>query len=440
MMSVSRRIVLPIVALAITGLALAGCSSSAGSAEGAASSADGTVTIEGPLIGQDATRLEQSWAGWEKANHITIMYTGSSDFAENIGTEAQQGNAPDLAIFEDPGLINDLASRGYVRELPSNVQSTVNKTFPSQWVGYTTVNGSDYAAPLMSTLNGWVFYSPSALVKLGQKVPTDWSDLLTLSEYLRAGSNSAPWCEGFQSNASSGALGASLVDDMMLRQDGPATYDKWISHDIKFNSPDVLAAFNAAGEILQNKDWVNSGFGGVKSLNTTSAQQVAAAMESGKCELSYEPSSFVDDLPMTTNGVETISPAGQLWAFLLPPIAQGTTPFTESGDFVAAFSKDADTVKVQNYLASLSWAQSRMRLGGAISPAKGINASDSPNSLLNASVTVVQSSESTPQLSAGDLMPSIVGEGTYLSGIVDWINGTPAQKVLSTIDASWPNN
>jgi alpha-glucoside transport system substrate-binding protein len=439
MTSLSRRLVSPLIGLAIVGLAVAGCSSPAGSAAGGSGTADGTVTIEGPLIGQDAQRLEQSWAGWEKTNHITIKYTGSSNFAENIGGEAQQGNAPDLAIFEQPGLINDLATRGYVRTLPSTVQSTVNKTFPSQWVGYTTVNGSDYGAPLLSTLNGWIFYSPSALVKLGQKVPTDWSELLTLSEYLRAGSNSAPWCEGFQSNASSGAVGASFVADMVLREDGSAVYDQWVSHKIKFNSPEVIKGLNDAGEILQNRDWVNAGSGGVKSLNTTTPAQVAAAMESGKCELSYEPSSFVGELPMTTNGVETISPAGKLWAFLLPAISQGTTPFTESGDFVAAFSKDADTVKVQNYLASLSWAQGRMRLGGVMSPAKGINASDSPNSLLNASVTVVQGSESTPQLSAGDLMPSIVGEGTYLTGIVNWINGTPAPKVLETIDSSWPN-
>jgi alpha-glucoside transport system substrate-binding protein len=436
-MPFSRRLVPPIIALGVAGLVLSGCASNSDSG-GATGTADGTVTIEGPLIGQDAQKLEQSWAGWEKANNITIKYTGSANFNENIGGEAQQGNAPDLAIFEDPGLINDLASRGYVRTLPSTVQSTVDKTFPSQWVGYTTVNGKDFAAPLLSTLNGWVFYSPTSLVKLDQAVPTDWSELLTLSEYLRAGSNSAPWCEGFDSDASSGSLGASFVDDMVLREEGPTVYDRWISHSVKFSNPDILKAFNDAGEILQNRDWVNAGSGGVKSLNTTSAQQVATALESGKCELSYEPSSFLDELPATTNGVETVSPAGQLWAFLLPPISQGTAPFTESGDFVAAFSQNTDTVKVQNYLASLSWATSRMKLGGAISPANGITATSSPDSLLDASVTLMHSAVSTPRLAAGDLMPSIVGEGTYLSGIVDWINGTSTPKVLATIDTSWP--
>ena len=439
-MSRSRRIALPLAALAIVGLALTGCSSSAGNVGGSVGTADGVVRIEGPLIGADAKRLEQSWAGWEKANNIKIEYTGSANFQENIGGEAQQGNAPDLAIFEQPGLINDLASRGYIHKLPSQVKATADKTFPFQWVGYTTVGGSDYGVPLLSSLNGWIFYSPSALSSLNQKVPTSWSQLLTLSEYLRAGSGSPPWCEGFDSNASSGALGASFVDDMVLREDGTTVYDQWIDHKISFSDPDILKAFNDAGEILQNKDWVNSSFGGVASINKTTTDQVAKALESGKCDLSYEPSSFIDDLKTTSDGVETIGPQQQIWAFLLPSVSSGTTQFTESGDFVAAFSTDSDTVKVQNYLASLSWAKSRMKLGGAISPAKGVIPSDTPDTLLNASVALMQGTEASTRLSAGDLMPSIVGEGTYLSGIVDWMNGTPAPKVLSTIDSSWPKS
>jgi alpha-glucoside transport system substrate-binding protein len=440
MMSGSRRFALPFAVLALVGLAISGCSSSAGSNSGTSGAGNGVVKIEGPLIGADATRLEKSWAGWEKANNIKIEYTGSSNFQENIGGEAQQGNAPDLAIFEQPGLITALAAEGYIKTIPAAVKSTVDSTFPAQWAGFTVVGGSDYGAPLLSNLNGWVFYSPSALAKLKQKVPANWSQLLTLTEYLRAGSGTAPWCEGFSSNASSGALGASFIDDMVLREDGASVYDQWISHKIPFSNPVILKAFNDAGEILQNKDWVNAGFGSVTSINSTTTTQVAEALESGKCELSYEPSSFVDDLKTTSNGVETIGPQQQLWAFLLPAISGGYTPFTQSGDFVAAFSTDADTVKVQNYLASLSWAKSRMALGGAISPATGIIPSDTPDSLLNASVALMQGSEATTRLSAGDLMPAIVGEGTYLSGIVDWINGTPARKVLATIDGSWPKS
>jgi alpha-glucoside transport system substrate-binding protein len=439
--SAFRRFVLPLAAVAITCFTLTACSSgTAMVAAGHVGTADGVVKIEGPLIGTDALLLEKSWSAWEAANHITIQYTGSANFQEQIGGEAQQGNTPDLAIFEQPGLINDLATRGYIQKLPAAVQSTVNSTFPAQWNSYTTLSSGDYAAPLLAKLNGWVFYSPAAFASLGLKAPTTWDQLLTLTEYLRAKNSQPPWCEGFASDASSGAAGEGWIDDLVLREDGTAFYDQWVAHKVPFTDPAIQKAFSDAGEILQNKDWVNAGAGGVASINTTSTAQVATALESGKCLLTLQSSSFLDDLERTGDSSKDVGPSAKIWAFMLPPVTAGSNPYTVSGDFVAAFSNDADTVKVQDYLASAAWAKSRMSLGGAISPATSVSASDSPDVLLNASVALIQGAPADSRLSASDLMPSVVGEGTFLSGMVDWINGTPVSKVATTIDGSWPKS
>jgi alpha-glucoside transport system substrate-binding protein len=166
---------------------------------------------------------------------------------------------------------------------------------------------------------------------------------------------------------------------------------------------------------------------------------VAKALESGKCLMTLQSSSFLDDLNATGDG-GAVGPSSKVWAFILPPTTDGVTPYTVSGDFVAAFSNDADTVKVQNYLASTQWAKSRVGLGGAISPAKALIPSDSPDQILGASMTLMQNPDATIRLGASDLMPSVVGEGTFLSGMVDWINGKPVSKVLSTIDGSWPKS
>jgi alpha-glucoside transport system substrate-binding protein len=441
MKSASRRIALPALALALASLTLTACSSgTAGSPSGHVGTADGIVKIEGPLVGTDATRLEKSWAKWEAANHIKIQYTGSANFQENIGGEAQQGNTPDLAIFEQPGLINDLAKLGYVQKLPSTVKSTVSSTFSTQWAKYTTVGSTDYAAPLLAKLNGWVFYSPDAFKKLHITVPTTWDELLTLSGRLQINFGQPAWCEGFASDASSGASGESWVNDLVLREDGPTVYDQWVSHKIPFSDPAIQKAFADAGDILQNKDWVNAGAGGVASINTTSTAQVAKALESGKCLLTLQSSSFQDDLDAVSKGADLVGPAHKIWAFILPSMNPGSTPVTVSGDFVAAFSNDPDTVKVQNYLASLAWAKTRMALGGAVSPATAIQTPDSPDVLLKSSIDLMQAAPDKVRLSASDLMPSVVGEGTFLSGMVDWINGTPTTKVVSTIDGSWPKS
>ena len=439
MKSLSRRTGASLAALVAMGLLLAGCSNAA--TAGNSGTADGVVKIQGPLIGTDAALLEKSWAGWEATNHIKIEYTGSANFEEQIATEAQQGNTPDLAVVQQPGLINDLAKLGYLQKLPSAVLTTVKANFGSDWNSYTTVNGSDYAAPLLASLNGWVVYSPSKFTKLGLKVPQNWSELLTLTEYLRSNANTAPWCEGFDTDADSGSTGASMVADMVLREDGPAVYDQWVAHKIKFTDPAIQKAFSDVGEILQNKTWVNAGSGGVKTINTTTPAQVAKALESGTCDLSYEPSSFFGQLEDSTNGTASLGPASDLWAFVLPSMTSSAAPtMTVGGDFVAAFSNDSDTQKVQAYLASTAWAKKRMSLGGAISPNKHVLYYETPSQLQTESLSLMRLPNAVIRFDAGDLMPSVVGDGSFLTGIVDWINGKPAATVESTIDGSWPSS
>jgi alpha-glucoside transport system substrate-binding protein len=434
-----RRTGASLAALVVAGSLLAGCSSTPSA--GNVGTADGIVKIQGSLIGTDATQLEKSWAGWEAANHIKIEYSGSSNFEEQIATEAQQGNTPDLAIIAQPGLVDDLAKLGYLQKLPSAVQTTVNSNFTSEWTSHTVVNGSNYAAPLLASLDGWVVYSPTRFTQLGLKVPQSWSDLLTLTEYLRSNDNSAPWCEGFNTDADSGSTGASMVADMVLREDGPKVYDEWVNHSIPFTDPAIQKAWADVGEVLQNKTWVNAGSGGVKTINTTSPAQVAQALESGKCDLSYEPSSFFEQLDNKANGSATVGPASDLWAFILPSISEKSDPsMTVGGDFVSAFSNDSDTQKVQAYLASTAWAKKRMSLGGAISPDKHVLYYETPSQLQTESLSLIRLPKATIRFDAADLMPAVVGDGSFLSGMVDWINGKPTDSVLATINGSWPSN
>jgi alpha-glucoside transport system substrate-binding protein len=106
---------------------------------------------------------------------------------------------------------------------------------------------------------------------------------------------------------------------------------------------------------------------------------------------------------------------------------------------VSAFSTSADTVKVQQYLSSSAWAKSRVKLGGAISPDLSLPASTDATPLEQASTRLLQSKSTVFRFDASDLMPAVVGSGTFLTGMVDWINGTPTKTVLSTVNLSWPN-
>lgn len=433
-----RRGMLPVAGLVGLALILSGCSTL--NQQLAAPTAPGVVTIQGPLIGDDAKLLRESWAGWEKANKITISYTGSSDFEEQVGTEAQHGNAPDLAIFSQPGFVQDLASRGLLQALPDAVNANVTRNFPAAWAQYTTTSGTNYAAPLMASVNGWVFYSPHEFFELGVSIPSTWSQLLAITKTIQEKTGAPPWCDGFSEGAQSGSAGVDWIDDLVLRFEGPAVYDQWISHQIPFTDPRIEAAFDELGLILQNPSYVNGGIGDVSTIDTTTTAQVATALESGKCAMTHQPSSFASQLTNANGDPANVSSLGDFWAFPLPPADAPAMPLTGGGDFVAAFSRNADTVKVQKFLSSIQWATDRVRLGGAISPDNSIPASPGTSPLLREATQLLHNPAATFRFNASDLMPSVVGEGTFLTGMVDWADGKPPAKILAAINRSWPGH
>jgi alpha-glucoside transport system substrate-binding protein len=268
-------------------------------------------------------------------------------------------------------------------------------------------------------------------------VPKTWKELLALTDEVKNTTGSAPWCEGFSNGAQSGADGASWVDDLVLRTAGADVYDQWVNHNIPFTDPRIEGAFNDVASVLLDPTLVNAGVGGVASINTTTTARVASALESGQCALTHQPSSFVNQLTTVNGKPATLGPNGDYWAFPLPPVTEGTTPITGGGYFVSAFSTNPDVVKVQEYLSSSAWATSRVKLGGAISPDLALPASFDATPLEQESTKLLQSKSTIFRFDAAGLMPAVVGSGTYLSGMVDWVNGTPTKSVLKTIKLTW---
>lgn len=439
----SRRIVIPLAAAAAFGMVLSGCAADGGgggsTGPGDAGEADGVVTIYGTISDTEAELLEQSWAEWEKANDIDIKYEASKEFETQISIRAQGGNAPDLAIFPQPGLLSDLASRDYIQPAPEGVAANVKSGWSEDWAAYGTTDKVLYGAPLMASVKGFIWYSPADFKTWGVDVPTTWDELLAVTKTIQEKTGSAPWCAGFGSDAATGWPGTDWVEDLVLRQAGPETYDKWVSHEVPFSDPAIEKAFDSVGDILLNPDYVNAGFGDVKSINSTPFGDVARVMGDGTCALTHQASFFDGFLSDPKNGNASVGPDGDIWAFITPGAEAGGNAVTGGGEIIGAFSNDADTIKVQEYLSSGDWANSRVALGGVISANKGLDPASASSPILQEAIKILQDPNTTFRFDASDLMPGVVGAGSFWTGMVDWINGKPTADVLSTIDSSWPS-
>ncbi|QIG39840.1 carbohydrate ABC transporter substrate-binding protein [Microbacterium sp. 4R-513] len=435
------RVLISAAVLGMTGLALAACSGGPGQTnEGGGGSGDNTVTIYGTIADTEAELLEQSWADWEKENDIDIKYESSKEFEQQIAVRAQGGNAPDIAIFPQPGLMADMAKRGYLKEAPQAVADNVAKNWTEDWANYGTVDGTLYGAPLMASVKGWVWYSPKLFAEKGWEVPSDWQGLLDLTAQIQADTGKPPWCIGFGSDAATGWPGTDWIEDIVLRQSGTDVYDDWVANKVPFTDPKIKSAFDEFGKIALNPQYVNAGFGDIGTIVTTPFGDPASALVKGDCVLHHQ-ASFYDGFITDAGG--TVAEDGDIWAFLTPGFGGGDASgdvVTGGGEIVGAFSDDEATQKVQEYLSSEDWANSRVKLGGVISANKGLDPDNASSNILKEAIRILQSDETTFRFDASDLMPSAVGAGTFWKGMIDWVNGTPTDTVLEQIQAGWPSS
>jgi alpha-glucoside transport system substrate-binding protein len=436
-----RRALLPIATLGIASMVLTGCASGSSGTGGPGDSgdADGVVTIYGTIADTEAELLEESWADWEDQNGIDIQYEASKEFEAQISIRAQGGNAPDIAIFPQPGLLADLASRDFIQPAPTSVQANVEQYWSADWAAYATTGDTLYGAPLMASVKGFVWYSPAQFAEWGVEIPETWDELLTLTQTIADKTGTAPWCAGFGSDAATGWPGTDWIEDLVLREAGPETYDKWVSHEIPFSDPAIVSAFDSVGDILLNPEYVNAGFGDVKSINSTPFGDPARALGDGTCALHHQASFFDGFIQDPKNGNATVGPDADIWAFVTPSVEAGGNAVTGGGEIVGAFSNDEETIKVQEYLSSPEWANSRVKLGGVISANNGLDPASASSPILQEAITILQDPDTTFRFDASDLMPGVVGAGAFWTGMVDWVNGKSTEDVLSTIDASWPS-
>jgi alpha-glucoside transport system substrate-binding protein len=433
------RILISVAALSVTGIALAACSGGPGQTTEGEGSGDNVVTVYGTIADTEAELLEQSWADWEEENDIDIQYESSKEFEQQIAVRAQGGNAPDLAIFPQPGLLADMAGRGYLKEAPKAVADNVAEGWTDDWANYGTVDGTLYGAPLMASVKGWIWYSPALFAEKGWEIPTTWDGLMDLTAQIQADTGKPPWCIGFGSDAATGWPGTDWIEDIVLRQSGTEVYDEWVANEVPFTDPAIKSAFDEFAKVTLDPKYVNAGFGGTDTIVTTPFGDPAAALVSGDCVLHHQ-ASFYDGFITDAGG--TVAEDGDIWAFLTPGFGgeEGGDVVTGGGEIVGAFSDDESTQKVQEYLSSADWANSRVALGGVISANKGLDPANASSNILKEAIGILQSDETTFRFDASDLMPSAVGAGTFWKGMVDWVNGTPTDTVLEQIEAGWPSS
>lgn len=436
-----RRLLLPIAAAGVLALGLTACVGDqaadtsdidCGPYESYGTFDGAEVSIYGTIIEVEADALNQSWADFEACTGINIEYQGTQEFEAQVRVLVDGGTAPDLAIFPQPGLFQSFADD--LVEPSQETLDNIANNWSEDWAGYGQIDGVQYAAPLMASVKGFVWYSPSTFSDAGYDVPETLDDLYALTAQIASDGAMKPWCAGFASGEATGWPGTDWVEDMVLRLSGPEVYDQWVSHEIPFNDPAIVEAFDAVGDILKDDAYVNGGLGDIRSINDTTFNDGGLPILDGQCAMHHQATFYSSFWPEGT----TVAPDGDIWAFITPGVEAGASAVTGGGEVVAAFTDTPETQAVQTFLSSAEWANIRVGLGGVISANTGLDPANASSELLSSAIEILQDPNTTFRFDASDLMPGAVGSDSFWKGIVAWIGGQDTQTTVDNIEASWP--
>ncbi len=342
------------------------------------------------------------------------------------------GNAPDLAMFPQPGLMADFARRGKivpVKEFLTPEQMT--EAYDQAWLDFASVDGTVYGVWYRASVKGLVWYNPQQFKANGYEIPQTWDEMMALGNRIIE-EGKTPWCLGIESGESTGWVGTDWVENILLRTASPETYDQWIKHEIPFNAPAVQNALNIFGEIAHNNKMIYGGK--VGALSTPFGDSILGLFKDPPdCYLHMQGSFIAAFLP------DNLAP-GEVDIFPLPPIdPQYGLPIEVAGDVFALFNDTPEARQLMVYLASKQPHEIAATLGGYISPHRDISLELYPDALTRKEVEILNNAE-VIRFDASDMMPGAVGTGTFWSGMTDYIGGSNGTEVLDRIQQSWPSN
>ena len=231
------------------------------------------LTVFGPWLGPDQENVEAVLADFAAKSGHDVSYVGSDSFEQQILVDAEAGSAPNIAVFPQPGLAADMASRGFLTPLDGGVGDWVRENYAAgqSWVDlgtYADENGNDQLFGFFYKVDvkSLVWYIPENFEDADYEVPETLEELRTLSDTIVA-DGETPWCIGLGSGGATGWPATDWVEDMMLRTQPPSVYDQWVTNEISFTDDAVVGAIEEFGAFSRNDDYVAGGAAAVASTD-----------------------------------------------------------------------------------------------------------------------------------------------------------------------------
>lgn len=420
------------VAVTLAGV-LAATVAACGSSEATTSDA-GAIDVFGPYRGNEADRFAASLRGFEQTTGIEVNYTGSADFVSDLRQRVERGlDAPDIAIVPQPGFVSELVERDLAVALSDTTLAAIDEHYGTRTETLTRP-APGYTAPYRISPKSLVWYRPDVFEQYGWEVPATFDELELLAERIGQqdlgsdGAPIAPWCFTMAAGTATGWAATDWVEDVVLRIDGPAVYDRWTAGELPWDSPEVRAALARVDDLVVA---TGRSAGGLRSILQVDVDLASEPMfdDAPGCAMykqaAFAESWFPDDVEIGTD----------VDFFVLPGQDPATpAPMLVGADSLVQFSDDDRVGELMTYLVSPDGGREWAKRGGYLSARTSIDI-ETYHTDTDRRFAELLLDGRVLRFDASDLMAPDIGAGLLWNEITAWVAGTSSTDVfVTTID------
>ena len=411
---------------------------------GAAHADTRTVTIYGGYAAGDAAAFQSELdLAFPASSGIKVVYTSLASFDTDITTKIKAGQAPDIALWPQPGGL--LAQKSNLVPLEDVLGADFNKIVKTYVPGFELLgkadDGKTYGLPVSANLKSIVFYNPAVFKANGWTVPKTDAEFTALQAKIAASGKAYPWCSGTESG---GATGWSLTDwmeELVLKNAGVSVYNQWWQGKVHWNDPRIVKAGKALDATLLKKGQTQGGGQGVASrffglAATQGLFQTSKAK--GACALLKQGSFITGFFPDNIKAELAAGNYKHVGVFSYPAPAKGYSAVLGGGDTAGVFNNNPAVAAVAGYIMSdkLGTKGYAVNASGFLSPHKTFSSKYLVDPLAKQFQDIF-SKASGFGFDGSDQAPPQVNK-TEWSELTNWFAGKESMaKAFSLIDASY---
>ncbi|MFJ5258915.1 ABC transporter substrate-binding protein [Streptomyces sp. NPDC088387] len=368
-----------------------------------------TVSVAGVWSGTEQENFQKVLAAFTEKTGVKTEFVSTGDNVSTVvGSKIEGGNAPDVVMVPQVGVLQQFADEGWLQPLSKPAQDAVTANFAPVWKNYGSADNTLYGVYFKAAHKSTVWYSPDALAQAGVEPPTSYDEMLEAGQTVSD--------SGLAAFSVAGQDGWTLTDwfeNIYLSQAGPEKYDALAAHELKWTDASVVDALTVLGKLFKDKQLIAGGQNG--ALNTDFPGSVEKVFgPKPEAGMVYE-GDFVAGVAKDEFG-KVIGEDADFFPF---PAVEGGEPPVVSGGDAAVVLKDGKNreagMALAEYLASPESAAVWAEAGGFLSPNKKLDLASYGDDVTRATAKSLIDAGDTVRFDMSDQAPASFG-GTKGTG------------------------